>query len=250
MSARTAARTFSSRLCLAVSAVSALLGCSDDDDGGGAPGTVVVVAYGEDFVESGVAADDMDDGWAIDFERFELWARDITLDRSRSSEPGPVDLTEPSGGAGHELVSLEVPPGVYTAPAFTLSRLEVRGRATREGVTKTFAWSFESPIRYTRCETTLTVPSGGAVTFQITVHADHLFYDSLVSEEPRLLFGPLALADADDDGTLTRAELEASDIGALDPGNADIDELWSWLSAQASTLGHVDGEGHCVSAPE
>ncbi len=47
---------------------------------------------------------------------------------------------------------------------------------------------------------------------------------------------------------LTRAELEAAGIGAYDPGNADVDDLWAWLVAQSATLGHVDGEGHCDAA--
>jgi hypothetical protein len=92
------------------------------------------------------------------------------------------------------------------------------------------------------------VEKDATAIFQITVHADHLFYDSLVSEEPQLLFQPLADADADQDGDITTEELGATDIGAYDPGNEDLDDLWSFLMAQSRTLGHVDGEGHCQAS--
>ena len=113
-------------------------------------------------------------------------------------------------------------------------------------MTKNFDWVFDEEVHYTECETTTSVTEGAASTFQITVHADHYFYDSLVSEDPILVFQGLADADADADGEITRAELEAADIGGLDPGSdGSVDDLWSWLVAQNATLGHVDGEGHC-----
>lgn len=91
---------------------------------------------------------------------------------------------------------------------------------------------------------------GETASFQITVHADHLFSDSLVSSEPKVLFQPLADADSDGDGALSEAELVAADVGAYDPGSEDgIDDLWAWLGAQVRTLGHVDGEGHCTAGP-
>ena len=125
--------------------------------------------------------------------------------------------------------------------ASTFKERQVRGDET-----KTFHWVFDHTTTYHGCETTTSVEDGGTSTFQITVHADHLFYDSLVSEEPDLLFGALADADEDGDGEITEEELSEADIGAYDPGSEDgIDDLWAFLNAQAKTLGHVDGEGHC-----
>ena len=40
---------------------------------GGGEGTIVVTAYGESFIEEGISAEDMNDGWAVAFERFEVW---------------------------------------------------------------------------------------------------------------------------------------------------------------------------------
>jgi len=81
---------------------------------------------------------------------------------------------------------------------------------------------------------------------EITVRGGHLFFDSLVSDSPSVVFDTLAAADIDGDGDLSRAELEAADIGNYDPGNDDtITNLWSWVEAQSQMVGHVDGEGHC-----
>jgi hypothetical protein len=117
-------------------------------------------------------------------------------------------------------------------------------------VTKTFAWEFTTPIVYADCETTTRVPDAGTGTFQVTVHADHLFYDSLVAEQPALGFDAIAAADLDFDDVITTDELAATGLAAYDPGNLPIDDLWAFLSAQAATMGHVDGEGHCASSSE
>ena len=132
-----------------------------------------------------------------------------------------------------------------------LSRAEVSGSATKDGTTKTFDWVFDGVTRYSACETTTVVPEDGAATFEITVHADHFFFDSLVADEPQVLFQALADADTDGDGVIAPDELEATDIGSYDPGSAGaVNNLWSWLVAQSQNLGHVDGEGHCDADSE
>jgi hypothetical protein len=214
-------------------------GCATD------AGEIAVVAYGESFIEEGISADDVDDGWAIDFSRFDVTLRDVTVADVAIEDPGTLDVAVASSGAGHEVGRVSVDAGSYAEPSFTIARVQVAGVAERDGTTKAFEWDLDSPTRYERCQTRTVVEEGQTATFQITIHADHLFYDSLVAEEPQLLFEPLAAADVDDDGEISEAELSAVDIGAYDPGNEDVDDLWSWLLAQSRTLGHVDGEGHC-----
>lgn len=218
-----------------------LIGCSSASFG-----SVTITAYGEEFIEDGIPAGSMDDGWTIDFSRFEVTLSEVTLGGVTLGESATVDLTEASGGNGQELGSVEVPAGEHTNTAFVIGRVELEGSAQKDDVTKTFSWVFAEPVAYQQCETTTEVDSNESATFQITVHADHLFYDSLVAEEPKLLFQPLADADVDADGDITRAELGETDIGAYDPGSSGgIDDLWAFLEAQTATLGHVDGEGHC-----
>jgi hypothetical protein len=235
-------------LCLIVPALG---GCASDDEADpSGRGTISVRAYGESFIEDGIPASDVDDDWAIDFSRFDVSLRDIVVGDVALADPDPVGVHESSNGEGHEVGTVSVAAGDYDSPSFSITQVEVEGSAKKGGVTKTFAWTFDSTTRYARCETSTEVKKNETASFQITVHADHLFYDSLVSEEPQLLFQPLADADADEDGEISSVELSDADIGAYDPGNADIDDLWSFLVAQHRTLGHVDGEGHCEASAD
>ncbi|HKY40290.1 MAG TPA: hypothetical protein VJN18_30355 [Polyangiaceae bacterium] len=231
-----------SRAALALALL--LPGCGGDDADEGT-GTISVRLYGESFIEEGIPSDDVDDGWAISFSRFDVTVQDIVVGEVALEDPEAVDLSAASDGEGHELGAASVSAGDHAEPSFTIAHVEIDGSAEQDDVTKTFNWVFDSPTHYTHCGTTTSVAKDASATFQITVHADHLFYDSLVAEEPQLLFQPLADSDSDDDGEITEAELGAVDIGAYDPGNEDVDELWGWLIAQTRTLGHVDGEGHC-----
>jgi hypothetical protein len=210
-------------------------------------GEVEVRVWGEAFIEEGIPADAVDDGWAINFSRFEVELRDVSIAGVTLDDPEALDLTDPSEGRGQLVGRAHVAAGEYDDAAFTLVRVQLEGIAEKAGAQKSFAWTFDAPVDFMNCETLTEVPRDGVGELQITVHADHLFYDSLVSEEPALRFDPIAAADTDDDGVVTMAELAATDIGAYDPGNLAIDDLWSFLAAQAQTMGHVDGEGHCAS---
>ena len=221
-----------------------LSACGDD----AGEGNVTVAVYGEDFIELGIPADEMADGWSVTFDRFVVSVGEVIVGGVEMPPADPVDISVETEGAGHPVASAAVPAGDHTDSSFAITRVELSGSATKDGTTKTFDWVFDQATHYSGCETTTGVSDGGSATFQITVHADHFFYDSLVLEEPQVVFQALADADADDDGAITRAELEASDIGSYDPGSAgDVNDLWTWLIAQSRTLGHVDGEGHCDS---
>ena len=89
---------------------------------------------------------------------------------------------------------------------------------------------------------------GGTATIQLTIHSDHLFYDSAVSSDPVLRFAEIALADADGDDAVTQAELAAFSLNTLAThgvGSLDIDNMWDYIHHMTTTLGHIDGEGHC-----
>jgi hypothetical protein len=231
-------------LGLVLSVTSTLGACAEDGEG-----TITVTTYGEAFIEEGIPADDLADGWAIDFETFEVSLNAITVAGQTLADPDPIELTTPSNGARQALGAITVAEGSYGDATFRIDELRVVGSATDGADTVTFDWTFSDATRYEGCEATTVVADGGQATFQITVHADHLFYDSLVSEEPDLRFQAIADADSDGDGAVTQAELAAADIGAYDPGNSDADDLWSFLVEQSRTVGHVDGEGHCDARP-
>lgn len=217
-------------------------------------GDVTVTAYGEALIEEGIGADQFSDGWSVTFDRFLVSLRDIRL-AGRSVAAAQVDLVTPSAGRGQVLDTFRVDEGDYAGASFTIERLEVEGTAikaagTADEATKSFAWTFEEVVAYEDCDTEIKVSADHTSEFQITIHADHLFRDSLVAEEPALVFQPFADADSDRnaDGVIeTDGELWEAGIGSLDPGNETAPELWTWLILAARSIGHANGEAHCAS---
>jgi hypothetical protein len=266
--------------CLALT-VLVLPACGGDDDGA-ASGTLSVTVYGEEFIEEGIPADAFVDGWAIDFDRFLVSIGEVTAavgedDPSLSDDSYRIfDLAQSSGGEGFEVASGEVDGGGYDHVGFRIApgtdpaagnasaddvtlmadggyALYVEGTATREEEEKTFAWGFAGATRYGHCEGTAEV-DGDTASTQITVHADHLFYDDLVSSEPNVAFDLVAAADdvGDADGDVTQDELAAVDITSEERyqvgNNTEVTDLWAFIDFQVSTVGHIDGEGHCEEA--
>jgi len=219
-------------------------GCGDE----GGRGTLAVSVYGEPFIEEGIPASAVDDGWSVRFSSFRVELRAVEVGGARLLVGRDLELAAPSGGEGVAAGSLALPSGAHPALAYELGALRVAGEARHEGrgEVRRFDWLLDVPTRYERCALGLSLGSGEEARAELTIHADHLLYDSLVAEEPGLLFGPLAAADADGDGEVTRAELEAASVGALDVGSGgEVGDLWAWLRAQARTVGHLNGEGHC-----
>jgi hypothetical protein len=237
-------------LLTVLSGAIALSACGYDEKEAGS-GTINVTAYGEEYIEEGIPASLLADGWSLQFDSFVVSVRDVVVGDAAMSDPDDVDLSEPSEGEGQELGSVSVKAGSYTSGSYVIDGLHVVGSATKGEETKTFDWTFDGAVQYSGCTNTTKVTDGGSATFQITVHADHFLYDSLVSEEPTASFQSFADADADGNGVITKEELSAKDIGSFDPGNDDeANDLWKWLVALSATVGHVDGEGHCSAAPE
>lgn len=204
--------------------------------------------YGESFVEEGIASSELADGWAVSFARFAVGLGSFELGGVPLSASPPVDVSLPSDGRGHLLGTLELPVGDYDDARFVFETIAIEGTATRGAERKTFSWSFAPRTTYLECEASAHVKADETSSFEITIHADHLFYDSLVSGSPALRFQHFAAADLDADGEVTRDELAATDIGPLDAGSAGgVNDLWTWLSQLARMVGHVNGEGHCSS---
>jgi len=254
-----------------VLAMVGLLLCSCDDASTG-EGTLRVTAWGEGFIEEGIPAEAFVDGWSVTFEAFV-----VSLDAINAegvSLPGAYvfDLSQPSAGAGQELGPLSVPAGQAPSLSWSLSAatedavtdvdgkvleamvgagasLWARGVATRGDELKTFDWALDIAPRYVDCDTGVPVLRDETTDAVLTVHADHLFYDDLDSEEPNVAFDLIAGADADGDGAVTVAELQAQSLSGqtrYQVGGRDIDNLHGFILAQARTVGHINGEGHCA----
>jgi hypothetical protein len=247
-----------------------------------ADGTITATVYGEEFIEEGIPADVFSDGWSVSFDTFLVSIGNVAGKAGEGSdEVGDpafhiVDIAQSSGGEGFELASFAAPGGTYdhygyqlrgeaNATALNVDAADatmmksggysvwVKGSATKGGVTKTFDWGFTLDLTYAHCDLMSTV-DGNDIRAQATIHADHLFYDDAVSEEPNVAFQIMADADANDDNAVTLAELAAVDIrgqaryqvGSIkDPAGNTITNLRQYVEHQVVTLGHINGEGHC-----
>lgn len=209
-------------------------------------GTLRVTAYGESYIEQGIPASEVEDGWALVFRRFDVVFRDVVMAGVGVPLPESVNLAQSSSGEGHVLGAIELPAKTYSDGRFTLMALSIEGTARKGDDEKFFTWRFDQPMRYQACEGQTEVLAGHTANWEITLHADHLLFDSLVAEEPKKVFQPLAASDTNSDGRITQVELAAKGLGSFDPGSeGGINNLWEWLSAQVAVIGHVNGEGHC-----
>lgn len=242
----------------------------DDGDDTNPPATQAhaLTVYGEDFVEDHIPAEETD-GWRIEFSRMVVIVQDVQAGEAGLDGAFAVELTADSGGVGHDIGVLTDGPfgrlDYRIAPASDVTGVNisdadlapmlangysvwVQGEATKDDVTKTFDWGFTTDTTYANCETAPADVDADTVRSNLTIHADHFFYDDLVAEDPNVAFEQVALADADDDGVVTLEELAGVDITGFanyQVGSNDVTDLRGFIEAQSATLGHIDGEGHC-----
>jgi hypothetical protein len=242
-----------------------------------APGTVEVNVYGEDFIEEGIPAAEVSDGWAIQFDSFLVTLGEVAVGAGHGapalSAPdqrvfdlagatmgqGIAVTSEPLPGGDYDHVRYQIGParaGATAGSALSSGALEgmvaagdalrVVGSASKAGKTVRFDWGFARRTDHA-CHVGLRI-DGGAGEAQITIHGDHLFHDDLLAAEPNLAFDLIAASDADADGRVTKAELAARDIrgeARYQVGSIAATNLWDFLAHQSTTVGHIDGEGHC-----
>lgn len=110
----------------------------------------------------------------------------------------------------------------------------------------------------------LVVPNNAVVRAQVTIHLDHLFFDTFATDDGLLRFEPWA-AVAGEDGSITLEDLELQSLSDLrdrsggplldgegspivyDPGPLSLaaNNLREYVIAAATTTNHFNGEGHC-----
>ncbi len=237
---------------VAAFSLATLVACGSDDGEDGS-GSATFSAWGEEFIEQGIPAEELEDGWSVKFEQFLISLGGISVhDRAgKGSELAGnwlLDLVQPGP---HELGTLDL-----TAKAWPLVGYAVRpvgssteahesatdddlelmqkggysvyvsGTATLDDVTKTFAWGFTNGTEYSDCVSEIDgkevegiiVPNGGDAKVQLTIHGDHFFYDDLASADAVPRFAPIAAADANDDGEVTLDELDAVALVEIEEG--------------------------------
>ncbi len=230
------------------------IGCAGEGDW-------VLSTWGEDYIEVGIPSTAFDDGCAVVFDRFEVVDLELALldgDGAVVGEiPGTfaVDMTHTGP---HELGVTAVPATHYDAVTWRIApsdehavSVSVEGELSCGETSVGFAWDFDTDTTY-HCEPEdLTIPAGGTDETELTVHGDHLFYDSLEDPDAALRGQAIVDADVDADGVISEAELEAVSVAALgyDVGSrAEVEDLYAFIGFLTRTLGHVDGEGHCQVA--
>lgn len=242
-------------------------------------GTYELRAFGEAFVEAGIPAAEVADGWAIRFTEFVVSIGEVSVDGPERRAFGGwyvFDLAQPSGGKGHLLGAADAPFGDYEALRYRFGEpeevaggnatpaqiaylvdnhaaLHVLGAASKGDQTVALDWTFSISFGH-RCQITGRVDGDERGGTQMTIHADHLLLDDL-GPSGRIAFDLIAVADADGDGLVVPAELAQVSILAEEryqTGGRDIRDLWTFIGNLALTLGHVDGEGGCdpVYTPE
>ncbi len=230
----------------ALATVTLLLSACDDDVAG--ESTLRFAAWGEDFIEQGIPADEFVDGWDLAFDSFVVSIDEVDADGESLPGSFEVDLSEPTDGRGHQLGTMTVPAGRVPMVSWRVTSVSARGAATRGGVTKTFDWAFDVSPKYVACDTATPLVDGETTDVFLTVHGDHLFFDDLDSDAPQVAFDLIAEADADGDGSITLDELRGQSLGGqvrYQVGARDIETLYGFIEAQARLVGHINGEGHC-----
>lgn len=243
-------------------------------------GKLAVSVWGEAFIEEKIPATEVVDGWEIEFSKFLIVVGGLET-ASAAGATGPsvsgfkvFNLRE----KGEQLLSeFVIPSGTWDRLAYSVApanaeaqagnastadtkmmkdmgySIYLEGAASKDGQSKTFAWGFKTNTRYTGCKSERAVVQVGATAkTQITIHADHFFYDDLEDPDAKVRFQALADADKDSDGKITLEELAAvsgaSFAGLAHYGVgrfAEVKDLRAFVEHLSRTLGHIDGEGHC-----
>jgi len=290
-------RVFASVLALSTSVTSA---CSDSSDGESGTGSLTVQISGEAAAQSGYPVGSGDsqiafaDGWTFEFSKVLVSVSNFDLKTSQGddarlpNEPVVADLHT----GEHDLWSFDdvtarrwdrvgylyAPPtaesklvgGVSAEDAALLQSngwsFYIEGTAHKGDQAVDIAWGFPFTVQLSDCEAGdgtagVVVENNAQNLAQVTVHLDHLFFDTWATEDANLRFdamaavapssGPLTLDDLAQQDNLS--DLKAADGASLnlayDPASAFNpvpQNLEEYVVDAATTTGHWNGEGHCA----
>lgn len=279
-------------LCLVVGA------CGDDASG---QASLRVEISGEEASRSGFPVGSGDDeiafadGWTLEFAKvlvalsdFRLQTRDgddaqlvagAVIADLHQGEPRLWNFTEVPAQRWDRVSYRYTPPTSKVAKANDIDdedvermidegySLYIEATAKKGDKSVPLRFGFDFEVEMTQCEDGrdgtdgIVVANNALNTAQITVHLDHLFFDSYATDDAELRFDAMAaVAPASDPLTLSDlakqdnlSDLQGADGKPLelayDPGSA-FDPvpktLEDYVIDAATTTGHWNGEGHCV----
>lgn len=244
-----------------------------------APAMVALTIWGEDFIANGIPADEFVDGWAVDFEHFYIGVEKakithqigageeseivvlqpmitpMVVDLASADAPVVLAESETNQGTLQSLEFLIAPIGEHHRGVNVSNEVveglmnsgvtaRVQGTLSKGEDSYTFDFGFSTTTLYSNCA--LGTELGDEGSIEITIHGDHLFMDSLVSEEPSLR--AQLIADSAVEGSINNVALTAKSIASEEfyqVGNLPIENLFEFIAEQFDRIGHVNGEGHC-----
>ncbi|MBS2013281.1 MAG: hypothetical protein JST00_10365 [Deltaproteobacteria bacterium] len=236
------------------------------------------------------------DGWSIKYDRFLVHVSAVTVagldgvvTASASKQlfdqvaPAPKSLVTGSLRRARpwEDVSLQIGPVAADAEVTAIApvndadvermkkdgfALYVEGKATKAGApTVAFKWGFTTDTLYKECggevggafRPGLLVPVDGSDTADVAMRGDVLFRDDAV-DTAAVRFDAFAAADADKNGEVTQAELEAVTLeslrtagrGAYGTAGKDVTTLKGFVEQRTQNLvGSFRAKGGCKATP-
>lgn len=281
------------------------IGCGSEPTDATGTGSLAIRVTGEDAAKTGFPVEEEGesiafvDGWSVQFEKFlfsfgalELKGADGTAAIS-SSDKYVVDLHAGDGSLPNiealEARRWESFNFQITAPDANVKKLGtvddadvqamvtgkynywVEGTATKGAESIEFAWGLANPTKNANCTNGLDDTDGVVIRTnvtteaEITIHVEHLFWDTLGSEDASLRFDALA-AVAGADKMVTTEELATQSLADLkdangmplkdsagmtvvyNPGSVPLksQDLLSFIQASGASMAHLNGEGLCT----
>jgi hypothetical protein len=272
----------------------ALAGCGD-----AGVGTLRVQLSAEETITEGLAAgpaqEDTRD-YSVSYTKFLAVIGRVKLARSGRHDPFADDSVyiadmRQVGAEGLALVQLaDVPAGQWDQFSFE-TPLAVAGAKVLPGVAPgdaqlmiergltywiegsvagperpvSFVFQLAVPTLFADCESNgepgVAVGEGGISTATITLHGDHLWFDSFPTGDESTVTRRaawLVQADRDGDGMVSTSDLASvraedvfpSSLGYnLSGSGGPIVNALDFVRAQLATQGHLNGEGDCTSLP-
>lgn len=292
-------------LALVVGLVSSFaIGCGSEPTDAG-KGTLAVRITGEDAAKTGFPVqEDMEmiafeDGWTLQFSKFLISVGAIDVKGadgavgSSSSDTYIADL-HAADASLPEVASLEArrwerfsfqikAPDATAKTVGTVDSADVQamiagkynywleGTATKGAETIAFAWGLANPTQNANCTNGVdntdgvVIRANATTEAEITIHVEHLFWDSLGSELASLRFDAIA-AVAGADKKVTTEEIAMQSLANLkdaqgmplvdgnnmpivyNPGSVPLktQDLLSFIQASGASMAHLNGEGLCT----
>ena len=287
------------RTCALALALLVAGGCAADGEG-----TISLRVSGEDGALAGYPNDEaaFADGWSVQFDQYlvaigdlhvaatgggtgardeQLYIADLHAGEPDLDEIGPlaarrwdrVSFSMRAPTTDDDVVALD---GVSSEDVARMIDggfvYWIAGRATKGDREVGFAWGLDNPSINRDCTngfdgtSGLVVRNNTVTEGEITVHVEHLFWDTLGSEQTELRFDPIA-AVADADGVVqweALAEQQLANMQDADgeplvdemgvalvynPGSLPIANLQEFVLAATRTQAHLGGEGLCTIEP-